>query len=170
MKNSIEDRIKEVSQLAAVNGYNVVKVGKEQFLKRAYSRRDYYKISLVHGKIRLYYDYGVFEHEGMLLFFGNPDNQYMWETISMVESGYFCLFSESFLQGSSELKHKHILDSPLFNIGIDPVVKLEEEQYHCFREIFDKMCNGQESDYLLKADMVRNYIDLIFHEAVKINK
>jgi len=61
-----------------------------------------------------------------------------------------------------------LLQSPLFKLGGIPILKISEEQRLYLNSIFEKMIFEQESDYAFKDDLIRNYIQLIFHEALKM--
>ncbi len=68
-----------------------------------YSRRDYYKISLIIGKGKLHYaDKWIYVDRPALLF-SNPIVPYSWEAEDDDQKGWFCLFTESFLQNGSRL-------------------------------------------------------------------
>jgi AraC family transcriptional activator of pobA len=63
-----------------------------------FSRRDFYKITLLFGTSRLEYaDKGIFIDKPALLF-TNPRIPYYWEPISEEQKGYFVLFTDEFFQ------------------------------------------------------------------------
>ncbi|MGB3780333.1 MAG: hypothetical protein WA960_18360, partial [Tunicatimonas sp.] len=80
--------------------------------------------------------------------------------------GYTCLFSEEFLSLSE--RSEGILQSPLFKLGGTPVLKINTEQRELLNGLFRKMIEEQQSDYQYKDDLIRNYIHLIIHEALKL--
>ena len=80
--------------------------------------------------------------------------------------GYTCLFSEEFLKLSD--RSESILQSPLFKFGGTPILKISKEQREFLNRIFEKMIEEQSSDYAHKDDLIRNYIHLIIHEALKM--
>jgi AraC-like DNA-binding protein len=130
-----------------------------------YSRKDFYKISLNTGKYIFHYADRSFETEETILFFGNPRIPYSCEVISQT-SGYACLFTEDFLNLSE--RSESILQSPLFKIGGTPVLQLNKEQKVAVTTIFQKMIAEQDSDYAYKDELIRNYLNLIIHEALKM--
>ncbi len=144
--------------------FNVYRRG--DFLCRThskYSRRDYYKITLIEGTGTLYYaDKGIDINQNALLF-SNPNVPYAWEAISEKQEGYFCLFKEDFIRA------ENMLHSPLFKIGNDPVFFINKKQEAVVKEIFEKMLSEIEVDYIFKYDLLRNYVNLIMHEAMKIH-
>ncbi len=131
-----------------------------------YNRRDFYKISLVIGQGTLYYaDKGIVIDKDALMF-SNPRIPYAWEPSSQDQHGYFCLFTEAFISGGD--RAKSLADSPLFRIGGDPVFFLDPKQVNHVNDIFIKMMEEIKSDYIYKYDLLRNYLDLIIHEALKL--
>lgn len=78
-----------------------------------YSRRDYYKISLIIGKGKIHYADKWIKVDRPALMFSNPIIPYSWEADDEDQKGWFCLFTEQFLQNGSRLGN--LQDSPLFN-------------------------------------------------------
>jgi AraC family transcriptional activator of pobA len=58
--------------------------------------------------------------------------------------------------------------SPLFKIGGTPILKITETQREFLNTLFQKMIEEQKTDYVYKDDLIRNYINLIIHEALKL--
>jgi AraC family transcriptional activator of pobA len=133
---------------------------------RIYSRKDFYKICLTTGKSIIHYADRSFETDGTVLFFGNPYIPYSWETISSTYKGYTCLFSEEFLKLSD--RSESLQQSPLFKIGGTPILNITDKQREFLSTIFQKMIDEQKTDYAYKDDLIRNYINLIIHEALKL--
>jgi AraC-like DNA-binding protein len=128
-----------------------------------YNRRDFYKIALMIGEGSLYYaNKGIEINKEALVFF-NPHIPYAWETKSDKQSGFCCLFTESFIAAD-----KFLCDSPFFKIGAEPIFFLEKEQVDVLRDIFEKMLVEIDSEYKYKYDLLRNYVGLIVHEALKM--
>lgn len=132
----------------------------------AYSRRDYYKISLIIGKGKLLYgDTEITINQNALVFF-NRNVPYSWETVSENQSGYFCLFNDEFLNGMS--RTKSFMDSPISKIDTIPVFFITEQQEKYLLDLYQKMCVEVESNYVYKYELIKNYVNLIIHEAVKM--
>ena len=132
-----------------------------------YSRKDFYKICLTTGKSIIHYADRSFQEEGTVLFFGNPHIPYSWETLSTTYVGYTVLFSEEFFKASE--RSESLQHSPLFKIGGTPILKINDEQRLFLNTIFQRMIEEQKSDYAYKGDLIRNYINLIIHEALKLH-
>jgi AraC family transcriptional activator of pobA len=59
-------------------------------------------------------------------------------------------------------------ESPLFKIGGTPNFFVNELNKKLFIDsLFQKMIEEQETDYVFKDDLIRNYINLILHESMK---
>jgi AraC family transcriptional activator of pobA len=130
-----------------------------------YNRRDFYKISLIIGEGTLHYaDKGIIIDKPALLF-SNPTIPYAWEASSPKQEGFFCLFNQDFVNVS--LRNDSVMESPLFKIGGDPVFFVTPQQQEFLCDIFAKMQVELESEYIHKYDLLRNYVNLIIHEALK---
>ena len=149
-----------------LKGFNVFQIESDGGATRMYSRKDFYKICLTTGKSNIHYADRSFEQEGTILFFGNPHIPYSWETISTTYAGYTVLFSEKFFKASD--RTESLQHSPLFKIGGTPILKINEQQRQFLNSIFQRMIEEQKSDYAYKDDLMRNYINLIIHEALKL--
>ncbi|MCI1189144.1 helix-turn-helix domain-containing protein [Hymenobacter sp. DH14] len=150
---------------AASSRFNVFERG--QFCRQpvSYSRRDFYKIALVTGTGRLDYATRTVLLDRPALMFSNPLVPYSWEPISAEQGGYFCLFSEDFL---STDRSAGLQESPLFKRNSDPVYFVNDEQFSTFSQLFGKMLAEMESGYLYKQDLLRTYVQLLLHEALKM--
>jgi len=166
MQNKIERSLSEYNNELKLKGFNVFQIEADGNATKVYSRKDFYKICLTTGKSKIHYADKSFEQEGSILFFGNPHIPYSWETISTTYVGYTVLFSEDFFKASD--RSESLQNSPLFKIGGTPVLKIDEQQREFLNTIFRKMIEEQNGDYTYKDDLIRNYINLIIHEALKL--
>lgn len=149
-----------------MKGFNAFRIESDGSATRTYSRKDFYKICLTTGKSKIHYADRSFDMDGTILFFGNPHIPYSWETLSTTYIGYTCLFSEDFLQSGE--RSESLQQSPLFRIGGTPVLQISEPQRQYLNSIFIKMIEEQQSEYAFKDDLIRNYIQLVIHEALKL--
>ncbi len=166
MQNKNVRSVSEFNNELKLKGFNVFQLETDSQATRIYSRKDFYKICLTTGKSIIHYADRSFEAEGTVLFFGNPHVPYSWETLSTTYVGYTCLFSEEFFKASD--RSESLQNSPLFKIGGTPILKINEQQREFLNTIFRKMIDEQNSDYIYKDDLIRNYINLIIHEALKL--
>jgi AraC family transcriptional activator of pobA len=149
-----------------LRGFKVYETSSKDRDGHNYSRKDFYKISLTTGRFIFHYADKSFETEETFLFFANPHIPYSCEVVSPVHNGYTCLFSEEFLKPSD--RSESVLQSPLFKIGGTPIFRVSGEQKAALTSIFQKMIAEQDSSYAYKDDLIRSYINLIIHEALKM--
>jgi len=166
MENHMMRTVSEFNNELKLKGFNVFQIEADGAATRIYSRKDFYKICLTTGKSKIHYANRSFEQEGTILFFGNPHIPYSWETLSTTYVGYTVLFSEEFFKSSD--RSVSLQHSPLFKIGGTPILKIDEGQRLFLNSIFQRMIDEQKSDYAYKDDLMRNYINLIIHEALKL--
>ena len=166
MQNKNVRSISEFNNELKLKGFKVFQIESDGSATRIYSRKDFYKICLTTGKSIIHYADRSFEAEGTVLFFGNPHIPYSWETISRSYVGYTVLFSEDFLKLSD--RSESLQQSPLFKIGGTPILNISEKQREFLNSIFQKMIDEQQTEYTYKDDLIRNYINLIIHEALKL--
>jgi AraC family transcriptional activator of pobA len=165
MPNKNTRSVSDFNNELKLKGFNVFQIESDGAATRIYSRKDFYKICLTTGKSKIHYADKSFEQDGTVLFFGNPHIPYSWETITTSYIGYTCLFSEEFLKSDRSESLQH---SPLFKIGGTPILKISEQQREFLNTLFQKMIDEQQSNYVYKDDLIRNYINLIIHEALKL--
>jgi len=132
-----------------------------------YSRRDFYKVSLIIGKGKIYYADKWIQIDQPALLFSNPVVPYSWEAESEQQSGWYCLFTEDFIQHSERLGS--LQDSPLFKIGCNPIFFPDAIQLKELSSLYRKMQAEMLSTYPHKYDVLRSYLHLIIHEAMKNN-
>ena len=164
---------KTISQTADVNtsdlklkGFKVYEINNDVSAIPTYNRRDFYKICINTSKSLIHYaDRGI-ETDGTILFFGNPHIPYSWELLSSSYHGFACVFTEEFLKVNDRSESLH--ECPLFKIGGTPIFYLSAEQKVFIDSLFQKMIEEQATDYVFKDDLLRNYINLIIHESMKI--
>jgi AraC-like DNA-binding protein len=149
-----------------LKGFKVFQIEDDSNSTRVYSRKEFYKICLTTGKSKIHYADRSFEAEGTVLFFGNPHIPYSWETLSRTYIGYTILFSEDFLYPDN--RSESLQQSPLFKIDGTPILEISESQREFLNGLFQKMIEEQASEYQYKDDLIRNYIHLILHEALKL--
>jgi AraC family transcriptional activator of pobA len=130
------------------------------------NRRDFYRICLLTGRGRLDYTNRSVLIDRPALVFANPLVPYSWESLSDEQGGYLCLFSEDFLLG---VNHEDSLQqSPLFRFDSDPVYFLDETQYADLDYLFRQMFKELDAAYLHKYELLRAYVSIILHEALKM--
>lgn len=149
-----------------LKGFKAYEIDSKTGKGHGYSRKDFYKISLNTGKYIFHYADRSFETDETILFFGNPHIPYSCEVLSPVNVGFASVFTEDFLKLSE--RSEGLLQSPLFRIGGTPILTINKSQKKDLASIFEKMIAEQDSDYVYKDEIIRNYINLIIHEALKM--
>ncbi|WP_343746621.1 helix-turn-helix transcriptional regulator [Chitinophaga sp.] len=146
--------------------FNVFENGDHCTVPHIYNRRDYYKVSLLQGQSRLsWHDRETLIDRPALVFF-NPHTPFGWEPVSIEQPGFFCMFQQAFLQNGE--RNESMQQAPLFKPGSSPVFFLDAVQEKRITAIFQHMLEEMQSDYLYKYDLLRNYLQLLVHEALKI--
>lgn len=131
-----------------------------------YSRRDFYKISLIIGAGKLHYaDKWIYIDKPALLF-SNPLVPYAWEPESEKQAGWFCLFTETFIQANERIGP--LQDSPVFRIGGNPVFFMDQQQQVTASALFTGMIREMNSNYPFKYEVLRHHLHLLIHEAMRI--
>ena len=149
-----------------LKGFMVYEIDSEADTGHTYSRKDFYKINLTTGKFIFHYADKSLETDENFLLFANPHIPYSCDAVSPKFSGYTCLFTEEFLSLGD--RSESFKQSPLFKIGGTPVLKIDNGQYEFITSIFKRMLLEQGTDYAFKDELIRNHINLIIHEAVKM--
>ncbi len=128
-----------------------------------YSRRDYYKVTLVIGKGQLDYADKTIQIHKPVLMFSNPMIPYTWQSSSDNQSGWFCIFNESFVKQRDEI----LSELPAFQLGHEKVYYPDTSTVMEISDLFRKMMKENESNYEYKQDILRNYLHLIVHYVLK---
>lgn len=146
--------------------FKVAAIGEGKCTLASYNRRDFYKITLVTNcNSRLEYANRSIEVNRPALIFTNPLEAYSWkgENNEDKSGGYFCVFTDDFLYPGSYLQ-----DSLLFKAGGEPVYFLNNKQLNYLMRLFTRMREEFDSEYVYKNDFIRSHLNLIFHEAIKM--
>ena len=121
---------------------------------------------MIIGVGKLYYaDKWILVNRPALLF-SNPLVPYAWESISEEQKGMFCIFNEQFVQ--SEEKNGSLANTPLFKITGDKVFFLDDTQVDKVLDIYMQMQEENQSGYVNKSDVLRCYLHLLIHTALKM--
>jgi len=131
-----------------------------------YSRRAYYKISLIKGRNRAEYADKIIDIPESALLFATPRIPYHWLPQDSNQSGFFCIFTADFLSRS---KVGVVLDElPIFQPGELPVFQLSATATEELEYIFRKMYKEINSDYAYKYDLLRNLVLELIHYGQKL--
>jgi AraC family transcriptional activator of pobA len=165
--------VKVVSEIPGLNigdlklkGFKVHELPASVDIPVSRGRRDFYKMGLVTGNMTVYYGDRILEIKGTVLFFVNPNVPHSVVRFSKKRTGYACLFTEAFF--TSRERTEILKSSPLFHTGDTPVIPLNRKQAAFMTGIFQKMLAVYRSDYHYKGELIRSCIELIIHEALRI--
>jgi AraC family transcriptional activator of pobA len=128
-----------------------------------YSRRNFFKISLITGHNKLHYADQSIEIDGSALVFTNPLVPYLWERISEAQSGYVCVFTEAFLSRFGPVR-----EYPVFQFADTAIIPLSPEEMERFKTQFVSMSEELHGDYVYKYDLLRNLVMEVIHRAQKM--
>lgn len=128
-----------------------------------YGRKDYFKICVVTGKSKIHYADKSFEIIENGLLFSNPLIPYNWEPLETKQSGFSCIFTESYFNEFGYLKKY-----PVFQEGGYPVFELNESEKDSLTKIFTDIMSEKKSNFEFKDDVIRNNILQLVHFALKI--
>jgi AraC family transcriptional activator of pobA len=149
-----------------IGHFNIFKV-EDLLLKdhkqATYSRRSFFKVSLVTGHSKIHYADQCMEVFDSVLVFTNPMIPYFWERVSEKHSGYVCIFTEAFFS-----RFGNIRDYPVFQFNDAAVIPLTASDAPRFNELFLRMYDELHSDYVYKYDLLRNLLMEIVHTAQKM--
>ncbi|WP_447640631.1 MULTISPECIES: helix-turn-helix domain-containing protein [Chitinophagaceae] len=129
-----------------------------------YSRRDYYKVTLMRGKGILEYADKRFEINQPALLFSTPKVPYHWLPDGGPQLGWFCIFNDAFAKQQDELLSR----LPMFQVGTDKLYYLDKKTENKIAFFFLEMMEENTENYRYKHDLLRNYLHLIIHEVLKI--
>ena len=129
-----------------------------------YSRRDYFKISLIKGNNKVHYADKVVEIKERALLFANPQVPYNWEEIDKIQSGYFCVFTGSFFN-----RFGNLTDYELFQPNGSHIFELSENQADEISLIYERMFDEINSEYTHKYDILRTLVFELIHKALKLH-
>ncbi len=149
-----------------VGHFNVFKI--DEYIGKhgkpvVYSRKDYFKITLIIGRNRIHYADKVIEIKKQALFFTNPQIPYKFEWIDDYKSGFFCVFTASFFHHFGNLN-----DYEVFKPNAIPVFELTDEQLEDIKQVYLKMQAGLDSDYAHKYDLLRNLVFELLHYTLRM--
>lgn len=127
-----------------------------------YRRRDYFKVSLLRGEYIVHYGDESIKVAGCVLSFFSPWVPYTIEQLKEEEVAGFMIFTELYYD---TYFNQGIRQAPIFNNESKPLFLLDGNQENAVKLIFSKIQQQEQSDYLLKDDLIRNYLSELMHYA-----
>ncbi|RXJ54157.1 helix-turn-helix domain-containing protein [Candidatus Marinarcus aquaticus] len=146
-----------------IGHFNIFKRGNSKIKPISFNRRDFFKITLLKGKIKVDYADKSFVSEKYALMFSDPLVPYSWEPLDENQSGCFCIFTETFFHKFGSLRQY-----PVFQANQNKLFILDEKALKDVEKIFEKMFEEIDSDYAYKYDVLRNLCFELIHYAMKM--
>jgi AraC family transcriptional regulator, transcriptional activator of pobA len=128
-----------------------------------YKRRDFYKIMLVVGDIKMNYADKVVNVQKQALFFANPQIPYNCENLERIQNGCYCIFNQHFFHQFGDVNQYAV-----FQPGGNNIFELTDEQVLQADAVFQKMMAEIQSDYIHKYDVLRNLVFELLHFVMKM--
>jgi AraC family transcriptional regulator, transcriptional activator of pobA len=138
-----------------------IEIGKAKSIP--YKRRDFYKIMLVVGDIKMNYADKVVSIKKQALFFSNPLIPYTCENLDRIQTGVYCIFNQHFVHQFTNLAQYAV-----FQPKGEHVFELSDEQTIQISAIYKRMFEEINSDYVHKYDVLRNLVFELLHFAMKM--
>ena len=158
----IPDNIKNEIGHFNVFKHELIEAGKSKPIP--YKRRDFYKIMLVIGDVKMNYADKVITVKKQALFFSNPQIPYNCDNLERISDGSYCIFNQHFFHRFGDLNQYSV-----FQPTGNHVFELTDEQVKIIEPIFQKMFDEINSDYIHKYDVLRNLVFELLHFGMKIN-
>ena len=127
-----------------------------------YKRRDFFKITLIIGDNKIYYADKVVEIKKQALVFTNPFIPYSIDDLRKIKDGYFCIFNQSFFHQFGNLDQYEV-----FQPNGTHVFDLSDEQLDKVTNVYERMFEEIDSEYIHKYDVLRNLTFELLHFAMK---
>lgn len=128
----------------------------------ACQRRDLYTICLLTGPRQLQCADQKIELDGPCLFFGAPPGV----GVATRHTGYGCRFTEAFVQAGGQVGRQE--EWALLHGRGTCAFSLHEEQAVYLASLFRQMLAEQQTTYRFKHELLRSYLQLILHEALRL--
>jgi AraC family transcriptional activator of pobA len=149
-----------------MNGFKVCQIDTATSPVPTYSRRDFYTICLLTGPRQLQCADQAIALDGPCLFLGNPLGAGLEQGEATRQTGYSCRFSAAFFQQSGPVVSQQ--QWALFSGPAPRAFSLGDEQATYITGLFQKMLAEQQSGYCFKHELLRSYLQLVLHEALRL--
>ena len=150
-----------------MNGFKVCQIDTAIRLVPTYSRRDFYTVCLLTGPRQVQCADQKIELTGTSLCFGDvPGMGGGGPGRAARHTGYSCRFTEAFFKQSSPVVRP--AQWSLFHRHVPRAFALEAEQAAYLTSLFQKMLAEQQTPYLFRHELLRSYLQLVIHEALRL--
>ncbi|KQT20879.1 hypothetical protein ASG31_17005 [Chryseobacterium sp. Leaf404] len=132
----------------------------------AYRRRDFFKISLLEGDYIVHYGDESIKVSGLSLSFFSPKVPYTIDVLKEESNAGYLIFTDVFYDNYFK---QGINQFSLFLENVKPIFILEGDQVNEVKDLFSKIEEMNHSDYPLRNDLIRNYINQLLHLGNKLS-
>lgn len=129
---------------------------------KPYNVKGLFKISIHHGHNRIHYADKVIEFKKYAILFSRTNMVYQFEPLGPQHSGYLCVFSNEFFD-----RFANIIDYPLFDPEVSPLIEISEQQMESYTKIFQQMEQEITADFSYKFDVIRTMILQLIFDVLK---
>ena len=136
---------------------------RQECIEIPYSRKNYFKITLLKGKHKIHYADKTLQSDHVALMFSDPLVPYSWESLDGKKEGYFCIFTEAFFYNYGALRNY-----PIYKPEHPKVFLLDEIMAQEVEALFEKMLSEINSTYAYRDDLLRNLTLELIHIALKM--
>ena len=147
------------------SNFNVWK-HRKRLNKTIFSYADYFMVSLMMERGRLYFADKWIEIEPGTLVFANPAQPSAWEPAEdeLAEKGYSCSFNHKFLRKE---EWGFLLNTPLLDLTKEQTLFLKPETTEIVKQLFLKMMALNEEPYEIRIELLHSCLHLIIYEAMQ---
>lgn len=134
--------------------------------KTIFSYADYFMVSLMMERGRLYFADKWIEIEPGTLVFANPAQPSAWEPAEdeHAEKGYSCSFNHKFLRKE---EWGFLLNTPLLDLTKEQTLFLKPETTETIKQLFLKMMALNEEPDEIRIELLHSCLHLIIYEAMQ---
>jgi len=151
-----------------MRGFKIYQIDTGAVAAAVCERRDLYSVYLLQGTRHLQCADQEVEMEGPYLLFGNPDRVGAQQRVMPHQSGYACLFTVEFVQNTGVVGSEEPWAAFTGRERCPHALGTDQAAY--LTGLFQKMLAEQESGYRFKHELLRSYLRLILHEAMRLRK
>jgi AraC family transcriptional activator of pobA len=131
-----------------------------------YSRRDFYKIWLINNKGLLHLPDQIIHIDNPAIVYLNPLIPYTFEPVEKDRTGYWCIFTEEFLNSNTRNEPGGI--PSLFSLDNPGIYFLNAQNRAVVNFLFEQIALDFNSDYPFKYESIKDKIALLIHEGNKM--
>ncbi|UOQ69958.1 hypothetical protein [Hymenobacter volaticus] len=150
-----------------MNGFNIYPIDTATSPVPA-NCHDLYSIYLLTGPRQLHRADQKIVQARTYLCFGAPQGVGTPEALATGQTGYCCLFTKAFVNECEYAQNFKAVPRTLLDHQGTRSYLLPEEQATYLTTLFKKMLLEQQTTYLFKWELVRSYLQLVFHEAMRL--